>query len=542
MVLLLSVLTVAWGDAFQDGKALVEGAPQHIDPIDSSGIPISDNPPQATYVDDTKIAPALERERSHNEGFQMIKQGNKTRASYEIEVEIPDIDETANQTGTAVEGALGRKSSETETQGITIYKTCIKSGESYTKTCRRQRIVEIKITPEVIAQHPKTCPGHWEDGRHSDAGGDTSGPCNWISGGYVSCGGCQDGAFYVAQPKIIDIIRDDWAGCEELERLHDLGQAEIINEEMGPAHETHMIDGEPITKDYWETTRTYALNTERFNGCEALKAMGCVQHDSRCEEYTTGMAGERICKRYKLTYACRTTQSMTTSKRPDLDGFLPPKQTAVANQNMFKALSQMEVMRQMAKHMEGDASSLRIFRGEDQRCSINFGGAFKNCCTSNGGFGTRMHIATKCTGEEEKLAKARAQNRCIFVGARVKSKVLGVTMSKEQVYCCYPTKLGLALQKGARTQLGKTFGTAEGTHCEGLTPDELSRVDFSQIDLSDAFADIAASAQKMEREIKVDLAQKQRQFERPDARVLAKNNQPQHKRVDSRGETHDIVY
>jgi conjugal transfer mating pair stabilization protein TraN len=225
-----------------------------------------------------------------------------------------------------------------------------------------------------------------------------------------------------------------------------------------------------------------------------------------------------------------------------LDGFLPPKQTAVANQNMFKALSQMEVMRQMAKHMEGDASSLRIFRGEDQRCSINFGGAFKNCCTSNGGFGTRMHIATKCTGEEEKLAKARAQNRCIFVGARVKSKVLGVTMSKEQVYCCYPTKLGLALQKGARAQLGKTFGTAEGTHCEGLTPDELSRVDFSQIDLSDAFADIAASAQKMEREIKVDLAQKQRQFERPDARVLAKNNQPQHKRVDSRGETHDIVY
>lgn len=526
MILFLSVPTLLGGDAFQDGKALVEGAPQHMDAIDASGIPISDNPPEAHYGDDTKIAPALERERSTNEGFQMIKAGNQTRESYDIDVEMPDIDETANQTGAAVDGALGRKSSETYTQGETIYKTCIKNGESYTKTCRRQRIVEINIIPEKKANHPRYCHGHWK-GKYRRG----KNYCN---------PGCRGGEEYISQHKRVEITRDDWAGCEELERLHNLGQAEVVSEDLGPINETRMINGEPITKDYWETTRTYALNTERFNGCEALKAMGCVQHDSRCEEYTTGMAGERICKRYKLTYACRTTQSTTTSKRPDLDGFLPPKQTAIANHNMYKALSQMEAMRQMSKHL--DTSSLQIFRGDDKRCSINFGGSFKNCCTSNGGFGTRMHIATGCTGEEEKLAKARAKNLCIFVGARVKSKVLGMTMSKEQVYCCYPTKLGLAIQKGARAQLGKTFGTAEAPRCEGLTPDELSRVDFSNVDLSDTFADIAASAQKMEREIKADLAQKQRHFEKPSTHSEAKNNQPNNKRVDAEGNTDDIVY
>ena len=153
-----------------------------------------------------------------------------------------------------------------------------------------------------------------------------------------------------------------------------------------------------------------------------------------------------------------------------------------------------------------------------------------------------MSIATTCTADEKKLSEARSKNLCMFVGSRVKKKILNVVVSKENVFCCYPTKLGFAIQRGARTQLGKDFGSAEEPRCEGLTPDELSRVDFSKIDLSDTFADIAASAQKMEREIKVDMAQKQRQFERPVVRAIAKENQPKNKRVDAQGETHEIVY
>jgi conjugal transfer mating pair stabilization protein TraN len=243
-----------------------------------------------------------------------------------------------------------------------------------------------------------------------------------------------------------------------------------------------------------------------------------------------------------MTYACQTTRNTTVSNRSELGLTLPPTQTAVANQNMYAALSQMEAMRQMAKHMEGGQANLQIFRGKDNRCSINFGGAFKNCCTSNGGVGTRIHLATGCTADEKNLVAARSKNLCTFVGSRVKKKILGVVVAKENVFCCYPSKLGLALQRGCRAQLGKDFGSAEEPRCEGLTPDEVSRVDFSQIDLSDTFADIAASAQKMERELKVDMTQKKRQFERPDALASIKANQPSHKRVNTQGETHDIIY
>lgn len=530
------LVSQGFADAFHEGQTLVQGNTK-MDDIGTSGIEISENPPETELGDDRKLVSAKESAQHHNEVFQMIKAGNKKRESYTIEVEMPDMDATAQETGTATDGAMGGKYSAHQVIGDVIYKTCVKSGEEYTKTCRRQRMIEINIIPEVIARHPNTCPGHIMGYQTSGEGANS-----FVFKGYSSCEGCVIGETYVSRPKSIEFTRDEWVGCEELERMHDAGQAEVISEVMGPLNETRMINGEPITKDYWETTRTYAFNTHRCDTCESLKALGCRQHDSICEEYVDGMGGARICKRFKVTYACPVSQGGVVSKRPDMEAFMPPVQTGVANGNMYQALSQMEAMRQMSKHMEGGEHNLRIFRGQDNRCSINFGGAFKNCCTSEGGFGTRMHIATSCSADEKKLAEARAKKLCQFVGSRVKKKVLGVVVSKENVFCCYPTKLGLAIQRGARGQLGRDFGSAESPSCDGLSPDELSRVDFSRIDLSDTFADIAASAQKMEREIKTDLMQKQRHFERPETHAFTKENQPKHKRIDEKGVTHDIVY
>lgn len=526
-----------WAGAFYEGQTLVQGNTK-MDDIGSSGIAISENPPETELNDDRKLASAKESAQHHNEVFQLIKAGNKQRESYTIEVEMPEMDATAQETGAATDGALGVKGTSRHETGDIIYKTCMKSGEEYAKTCRRQRMIEIKVTPEVLSRGPHTCPGH-EVWRHEYFDGHSD---SFPTGETTLCEGCVEGALYVSQAKKVDITRDDWAGCEELEEMHDRGEAEVISEVMGPKDETRMINGEPITKDYWETTRTYAFNTRRCDTCEPLKALGCRQHDSVCTEYVEGMGGARICKRFKVTYACPVSHGSVVSKRPDLDAFMPPVQTGVANGNMYQALSQMEAMRQMSKHMEGGEHNLRIFRGQDNRCSINFGGAFKNCCAGEGGFGTRMHIATSCSADEKKLSEARSKKLCQFVGSRVKKKVLGVVVSKENVFCCYPTKLGLAIQRGARGQLGRDFGSAESPSCEGLSPDELSRVDFSRIDLSDTFADIAASAQKMEREIKTDLMQKQRHFERPETHAFTKENQPKHKRIDEKGVTHDIVY
>ncbi len=524
MMLIVSFKS-AHADAFQEGQALVSGKAT-VASIESTGIPVSDNPAEAEYTDNAQISAAIERERGASEAYQQIKHANETRENYDFSVSGEPYENTVE----TLDEALGKSHVETSTSLKSVRKTCFKSGESYTKTCKRQRIIEIKVTPEIRACNPRYCLGHWD----------------WSGISKSFCGGCKGGDSYISQHKKVDITRDEWVGCEDLEKLHDEGKVEIISETLGAANESRVIEGESITKDYWETTRTYALNTGTFNECDTLQAIGCRYEDSVCEEYINDMAGARICKRYKLTYKCDLVAETKTSYRPDLNVMLPPTQTAVANHNMVKALSQMEAMRQISKHMEGNTEAeLRIFRGGSKRCSMNFGGSFKDCCKSDGGTGTKLKMATECTAEEKNLAIARSQKRCVFVGAKQKNQTLGMNVSKEYVYCCFSNKLGLAIQQGARSQLGRNFGSAEAPTCDGLTPDELSSVDFERLDLSETFADIAASAQKATRDIQMDLVQKQKQFERPHELSSIKTNQHKHKRVytyKKEGHEDDITY
>jgi len=177
------------------------------------------------------------------------------------------------------------------------------------------------------------------------------------------------------------------------------------------------------------------------------------------------------------------------------------------NQNKYKTLAQLEGLKQVAKHMEGNPIA-SIFKGDDARCSINFGGDFKDCCGKEGGWGTRVGIGTKCSADEKTLKKARDDKRCISLGNRDKKKIAGVVVSTEDVFCCYPSKIARAIQEGARRQLGINFGSADSPNCRGLTPAELERVDFGNLDLRDAYSDIALSANKVKQEIKRDFEKK----------------------------------
>ena len=61
----------------------------------------------------------------------------------------------------------------------------------------------------------------------------------------------------VTQKKEVKILKEEWVGCEAEDSTHEEGLCQLIDETPGPHNETRMIDGEPFTRDYWETTRTY---------------------------------------------------------------------------------------------------------------------------------------------------------------------------------------------------------------------------------------------------------------------------------------------
>ncbi|MEW6587358.1 MAG: conjugal transfer protein TraN, partial [Nitrospirota bacterium] len=55
---------------------------------------------------------------------------------------------------------------------------------------------------------------------------------------------------------------------------------------------------------------------------------------------------------------------------------------------------------------------------------------------------------------------------------------------------CFNSKLGRIINEQGRPQIGKSFGSAKDPDCEGFTPEELSKLDFSRLDLSEYINDM----------------------------------------------------
>ena len=137
-----------------------------------------------------------------------------------------------------------------------------------------------------------------------------------------------------------------------------------------------------------------------------------------------------------------------------------------------------------------------IFKGQDRGCTIAFAN-FKNCCTDGKGWGVSLGISG-CDGEERDLANRQQKGLCHEIGTYCAEKVLGVCIRKKRRYCCFPTKLARMLQVQGRAQLGIPWGSAENPDCRGLSASELARINFDQLDLTEAFADLAPKVSSCE--------------------------------------------
>lgn len=134
-----------------------------------------------------------------------------------------------------------------------------------------------------------------------------------------------------------------------------------------------------------------------------------------------------------------------------------------------------------------------IFKGNVQKCSDDAAG-FKNCCRDSG-WGLDTNLA-HCSGEEKELGKNKQNGLSIYVGSYCSKKILGMCVSHKKSYCTFPSKLARLTQaQGRQGMLGINFGSAKDPNCRGLTPEELQKIDFSKIDFSEYYKDIAEQEQ-----------------------------------------------
>lgn len=326
-------------------------------------------------------------------------------------------------------------------------------------------------------------------------------------------------------------LEDVWVSdCEELEKRTSLGLCRKIVSKCTSKEKTRDFSeaaataetasaGTAVTpafgvftRDCWQERHTYECNTvqtrtttgtvstetaKAFDTCATLRAKGCVQRRSRCLQFQgpecVEWESDLECMEHareptgKTKLVCRgMSYGMHHGINGETEGFDP-------NKDMLEVMAKLKTLSETAQYMSGGESSLQVFRGSRLQCKKDMM-SFRDCCGGGGGWGVSMNLGG-CGAEEQTLASQRSKGLCIGVGTYCahREKFTKMCLSKKTSFCCFPTKLLKVIQEQGRRQLGLDFGDPKVTDCRGLTPDELSRIDFSRLNLREVEEELMAS-------------------------------------------------
>ena len=468
----------------------VQAAAQHTAPSTVPGF-VTDNPKEAS-LDNGSIGDATSVEVRSNEAAISISDNSRTRQKFVIDPSMDPLFINANRATANPEQTMEEMVVETSdgTGEQDELHECMEGGDEYLQTCRKQLIIKIQITP---GERWCECHLHWwypTHGHHHHVNGNAGGGWAWER----------------VIPRKVEILSEEWVGCEHLEKLSDQERCHYV-ERVHAEPETRTISGsvvnpksgapltetEPITRDHWEETYTYACFKPVENTCQALRTKGCVQISSVCAEEING-----VCVAWKQTLKCPSAKKKKQRYRAvgEKSPFCLTGDCAEsdyeANGEMLNAMAHLAVLKEVQNDIRANVG---IFKGQSRQCRKNCVG-FRDCCkTGTGkGWGVSMHFSG-CSGEENELADWRGKKRCVFVGTYCAEKLLGtgICLRKKSSFCCFGTKLARLINSQGRAQLGLGWGDVEGSDCRGLTPEELSRLDMSAMNLSELYEDVQAN-------------------------------------------------
>lgn len=250
--------------------------------------------------------------------------------------------------------------------------------------------------------------------------------------------------------------------------------------------QTCVINELPVTRDWWRRKKIYRCRYPAKNDCAGLRSKGCYQVKSACKQKVAN-----TCVVWEQTYNCphgrvvgKTYRSSNKENPFCLSGDCADK-SYMPNSDFVQVMAHMSVLKEAGDDLKNLGT---IFKGQDRRCTRHCVG-FKDCCGNGNGWGVSLKLAS-CDATEKELAELRSKNRCIHVGTYCAEKKVGVCIRKKTSFCCYGTKLAKIVQEQGKRQLGLGFGSPEHPDCQGLTAEQLSNIDFSQIDFSEILSEV----------------------------------------------------
>ncbi len=318
----------------------------------------------------------------------------------------------------------------------------------------------------------------------------------------------------------------DWTGASPLQHLGQTisptaeecasqnSHCQAVSSSCISPAATHVIDGglgqtASVSESCWQEEYVYSCPSG-----ETIDDCGEFEDDAECskqgEECIEG--DDENCQHKVITYHCGGTDP-NTDDEPQTCGSqqwcigtdCTDVPTQDPNTRFGEAAAAMNLLQEMANDFEIDGDDVTVFAGKKEDCS-KYILSLKNCCKVSG---TLVDIGiAECSEGEKKLAVQRSAGQAYHVRNYCGKKTFFGCLKRTSEFCTFGSRLGRMIQEQGRAQLGISWND-----CRGLTPDELQTIDWSQIDLSEALADIETSVVTPNPEaLKSDLSKKIEDF------------------------------
>jgi conjugal transfer mating pair stabilization protein TraN len=258
---------------------------------------------------------------------------------------------------------------------------------------------------------------------------------------------------------------------------------------------TRIVDGVAVTQPCWAWERQFTCaQYVEAQDCQTLETTpGCALVGEEC------LSGAP-CRTWERVYDCPVPDQPGSPNQFICDGDVycidGSCETIArgANDEFKDALVALNAMDQARR--EFDPDTLTLFKGTRNTCSSKVFGVL-NCCKGKG-FplipGIQLLVSLGCSREEMLLHERDAKGLCAYVGTYCSDSFLGVCLTKKKAYCCFESKLSRILQEQGRRQLNKPWDKPKTEQCRGFTLDEFARLDLSQMDFSEVYADFTEAA------------------------------------------------
>ena len=269
-------------------------------------------------------------------------------------------------------------------------------------------------------------------------------------------------------------------------------QAETCIEAGG----TRNINGIPTTMRCWKKKRIYRCHYD--NTCTAmpisqrLSSRLANTNETHCtptgqQQCSLSVLG--VCVQNTLTYSCKIKTchkaNITCGELSfclDGDCYQGKEQK---NTGFNQSASALAGLGSAAASLKQDP--FQVFTGKPAFCSKKPLG-ISDCCADKG-WGQGLGL-TQCSEEEKGLAQAKQKGLTIDLGQFCAEKVLGVCIRKKKGYCQFDSKMARIVQQQGRPQLGINFGQAKSPQCQGLSPEQMQKLNFSTINFNEFYEDL----------------------------------------------------